>query len=108
MPACSGTYWHWLRWSHSKEIGSAEAGPFEEYLAQAAYAARSGFHAAHGLSPGELAFGRNMLLPVAAPVGWEKAKGRKQRAIARPSQRENSKRTEHVYAPGDWIKLTVP
>ena len=55
-----------------KEIDPNEEDPFEEYLSNAAYAARSSFHAAHGHSPGELAFGRSMLLPVNAPVNWDK------------------------------------
>ena len=66
-----------------KEIDSNEADPFEECLAQAAYAIRCGFHATHGRSPGELVFGRNMFLPVESPVDWEELKDRKQRAIAR-------------------------
>jgi len=91
-----------------KEIDSSAADPFEEYLAQAAYAIRSGFHATHGYSPGELVFGRNMFLPVDTTVDWEKVKDRKQRAIARSNKRENSKRTEHVYKPGDWMTILKP
>lgn len=91
-----------------KEIDSNEADPFEEYLAQAAYAIRCGFHATHGRSPAELVFGRNMFLPVESPVDWEKLKDRKQRAIARSNKRENSKRIEHEYKPGDWVTILKP
>ena len=83
-----------------KEIDPTEEDPFEEELAAAAYAIRCGFHAAHGHSPGELAFGRNMFLPVEAPVDWEELKQRKQKAIAKSNQRENSKRTPHAYKAG--------
>ena len=69
-----------------KEIDPTEEDPFEEELAAAAYAIRCGFHATHGHSPGELVFGRNMFLPVEAPVDWEELKQRKQKAIAKPSQ----------------------
>ena len=54
------------------EIDPNEEDPFEEYRSDAAYAARSSFHATHGHSPGELVFGRNILLPVNAPVNWDK------------------------------------
>ena len=91
-----------------KEIGSTNADPFEEHLAQAAYAIRSGFHATHGLSPAELVFGRNMFLPVDSPVDWEQVKDRKQRAIARSNKRESSKRAEHICKPGDWITILKP
>ena len=49
-----------------------------------------------------------MLLPVEAPAGWEELKQRKQKAIAKPSQRENSKRTPHTYKAGDWITILKP
>ena len=49
-----------------------------------------------------------MFLPVESPVDWEELKDRKQRAIARSNKRENSKRIEHVYKPGDWIAILKP
>ena len=91
-----------------KEIDPTEEDPFEEELAAAAYAIRCGFHAAHGLSPGELAFGRSMLLPVEAPAGWEELKQRKQKAVAKPSQRESSKRAPRACKAGDWITILKP
>ena len=91
-----------------KEIDPNEEGPLEEYLSNAAYAIRSSFHAAHGHSPGELAFGRSMHLPANAPAGWEKVRQRKQKAIARSNRRENAKRIEHTYQKGGWITVKRP
>ena len=91
-----------------KEIDPDEADPFEECLTAAACAIRCGFHATHGHSPGELVFGRNMFLPVEAPVDWEALKERKQKAIAKSNKRENSKRIAHEYKPGDWITILKP
>ena len=91
-----------------KEIGPNEEDPFEEYLSNAAYEIRSSFHATHGHSPGELVFGRNMLLPVNAPADWEKVRQRKQKAIARSNRRENAKRAEHTYQKGGWATVKRP
>ncbi len=49
-----------------------------------------------------------MFLPIDSPVDWEQVKDRKQRAIARSNKRENSKRIEHIYKPGDWITILKP
>ena len=86
-----------------REAGPAEEDPFEERLA-----ARRGSHAARGHSPGELAFERSMLLPAEAPVGWEQLKQRKQKAIAKLSQRENSKRAHHACKAGGWATALKP
>ena len=90
------------------DIAKDAADPFEECLTNAAYAIRCGYHATHGRSPAELVFGRNMFLPVETPVDWEALKIRKQKAIAKSNQRENSKRIAHVYKPGDWITIEKP
>ena len=91
-----------------KEIDPDEEDPFEEYLSNAACAIRSSFHTTHGHSPGELVFGRNMLLPVNTPVDWEEIRRRKQKAIAKSNQRENSKRIDYKYKQGDWITVKRP
>ena len=49
-----------------------------------------------------------MFLPVETVIDWEKVKDRKQRAIARPNKRENSKRAEHAYKPGGWAAALKP
>ena len=91
-----------------KEAGPGKDDPFEECLPSAAYAARSSFHAAHGHSPGELVLGRNMLLPASTPAGWEEIKKRKQKAIAKSSQRENAKRVGYQRSKGGWATAKRP
>ena len=49
-----------------------------------------------------------MFLPVNSPVDWEEIRKRKQKAIAKSDQRENSKRTDHKHEKGDWITVKRP
>ena len=49
-----------------------------------------------------------MFLPVEAPVDWEALQERKQKAVAKSIQRENSKRTAHNHKTGDWITILKP
>ena len=90
------------------EINEDDEDPFEEYLAAAAYAIRCGFHASHGHSPGELIFGRDMFMPVNKSIDWDAIRERKQKAIQKSNERENSKRINHTYKEGDWILIKKP
>ena len=58
----------------TKDIDKNDDDLFDEYLAMASYAIRSGYHATHGYSPGELVFGRNMFMPVYKKIDWDAIK----------------------------------
>ena len=81
---------------------------FAEYLSNAAYAIRCAFHATHGHSPGELVFGRDMFMPISKSIDLNAIKDKKQKAIAKSNLRENSKRKQINYNPGDWILVKNP
>ena len=49
-----------------------------------------------------------MFLPVEAPVDWEALQERKQKAIAKSNQRENSERIAHNHKAGDWTTILKP
>ena len=46
--------------------------PFEEFLTAAAYVICSAYHTTLGFSPAQLVFGRDMFMPIATDVDWEK------------------------------------
>ena len=78
-------------------INEDEEDPFEEYLTMASYAIRCAFHKTHGYSPGQLVFGRDMFMPIEATIDWNSIKERKQKAIRKSNERENSKRIHLQY-----------
>ena len=80
--------------------------PFQKFLADAAYAARSTYLAAQQAAPAQLALGRGMALPAGYEAGWEEITRRKQKRASGNNKRENRKRIEHVYEKGDKILLT--
>ena len=57
-------------------------------------------------SPGQLVFGRDMILNIEHKANWELIKKRKQQIIKKNNKRENSKRIPHTYQVGDKVVLT--
>jgi hypothetical protein len=82
--------------------------PFEEYLSAVSYALRSSYHQAHGHSPAQLIYGRDMFLPVSVDIDWDAIKNRKQLKINKSNDRENSSRIPHQYNANDLITLKKP
>jgi hypothetical protein len=80
--------------------------PWSPFLASAAFAIRSTHHTTLGASPGQLVFGRDMLLPIKFKANWAEIKARRQDEIRRNNERENKSRKEHNYEVGDKILLT--
>jgi len=85
-----------------------EDNPFEPILSAVAYAIRSTYHTTLQASPGQLVFGRDMLLPVEFKANWAEIALRKQQIIAKSNARENSKRHEHQYRVGEKVLLERP
>ena len=90
------------------DIDEDDNDPFEPYLTKAACAIRGVHHATHGKSPCQLIFGRNIFMPINAETDWDEITIRKQNKIAKSNERENSKRINHHYNPGDWISIRKP
>mmetsp|Transcript_2824 Transcript_2824/g.7823 ORF Transcript_2824/g.7823 Transcript_2824/m.7823 type:complete len:1452 (-) Transcript_2824:296-4651(-) len=82
--------------------------PWEPFLTAVAYAVRTTYHTTLQATPGQLVFGRDMLLPVRFKVDWAHIAKRKQEAINRSNNRENSKRIAHKYKIGDKVLVTKP
>ena len=77
--------------------------PFDEALNAAAYAIRCTYHTTLQATPGQLVFGRDMILPIAMRADWNAIQARRQAMIEHNNAVENSKRIEHVYAVGDKV-----
>jgi hypothetical protein len=77
-------------------------------LSAVSYALRSSYHQAHGHSPAQLIYGRDMFLPVSVDIDWESIKNRKQQKINKSNDRENSSREPHQYNPNDLVTLKKP
>ena len=82
-----------------------EEDPWKGILSAAAFAVRSTFHTTLQTTPGQLVFGRDMMLNIFHTANWEYIKQRKQKIINLNNARENSKRIPHVYQIGDQVLL---
>jgi transposase InsO family protein len=80
--------------------------PWSSFLASAAFAIRSTYHTTLGASPGQLVFGRDMLLPIKFKANWAEIRARRQDEIRRNNERENKGRKNYDYKVGDQILLT--
>ena len=82
-----------------------EDDPWKGILSATAFAVRSTFHTTLQNSPGQLVFGRDMIFNIQHTANWEYIKNRKQQLIEKNNKRENAKRIEHNYQPGDKVLL---
>jgi hypothetical protein len=80
-------------------------GPF---FASAAYAIRSTFHTTLKATPGQLVFGRDMVLPIELMADWGAIEQQRQKEMGHKNRRENSSRISHDYKVGDKILLKKP
>jgi hypothetical protein len=85
-----------------------ETDPWDEFLSSTAYAIRCTHHSTLGATPGQLVFGRDMLLPTQFYADWAQIKLRKQQRINASNARENSKRVPHNYVVGDKVLVNRP
>jgi hypothetical protein len=56
-------------------------------------------------SPGQLVFGRDMIMNIQHTANWEHIKQNKQKRINQNNQKENSKRIEYIYKIGEQVLL---
>jgi transposase InsO family protein len=69
----------------------------------AAYAARAAIHSTMKLSPGSIAFHRDMILNIPLLVDFELLRQRRQALIDKNLIRANAKRIDHDYQPGQRV-----
>ncbi len=79
--------------------------PFEPFLTATAYAIRSTYHTTLQATPGQLVFGRDMILPIQFKADWARIALRKQERINASNEQENRKRRRHEYNVGDKVFL---
>ena len=82
-----------------------EANPWKAILSATAFAIRSTYHTTLQSTPGQLVFGRDMILNVKHEANWEFIRTRKQQIINKNNKAENAKRVAHVYKQGDKVLL---
>ena len=73
--------------------------------AAAQYAIRATVHSRLHYSPGELAFGRNMLHHFSSQVDWNQLLKHRQGLINQSNMRENMRRQTHDYAVNDLVLI---
>jgi len=82
-----------------------EDDPWKGILSATAFAVRSTFHTTLRKSPGQLVFGRDMILNIKHVANWEFIRKRKQDLIEKNNIRENATRIPYVYKKGDKVLL---
>ena len=85
-----------------------ENDPWSSFLSSTAWAIRSTYHTILEATPGQLVFGRDMILPIQFKADWADIIQRKQRQIEKDNARENNKRQKYTYKIGDKVLLTKP
>jgi acyl-[acyl carrier protein]--UDP-N-acetylglucosamine O-acyltransferase len=82
-----------------------EKDPWWPFLSSAAYAIRSIFHITLKATPGQLVFGRDMVLPITSMADWGAIEEQRQKEMGRNNRRENASKISHDYKVGDKILL---
>ena len=80
--------------------------PWAGILVAAAFENFSTTNSQKGYCPGQLIFGRDIILPIKHRVGWELLRQQKQMQMIRDNTRKNRHRVEHEYKAGDNVILT--
>ena len=74
-------------------------------LASVAYAIRCSNHSTLNATPGQLIFGRDMLLDLKFDPNYKQMWAHKQKRISYDNVRENSKRISHDYMVGEYVYI---
>jgi hypothetical protein len=82
--------------------------PFPSFISAASWAICSTYHTTLQATPGQLVFGRDMLLSIPFRADWAQIKIRKQGLINKGVLRENASRIQHKYNVGDKVLLNKP
>ena len=80
-----------------------EDDPWAGILTATAFAIRSTCHTTLQASPGQLVLGRDMILNIQHKANWTAIRSRKQAVIKKSNMRENSKRIDYTYQPGEQV-----
>jgi hypothetical protein len=79
--------------------------PWKGILSTTAFAVRSTLHTTLQDAPGQLVFGRDMVLNIKHEANWENIHVQNQNIILKNNKAENAKRIPHTYNIGDKVLL---
>ena len=82
--------------------------PWGHFLSAAAWAIRRTVHTMLDATPGQLVFGRDMLLPIQIKTDWARIRQCKQDIINGNNRKENVKCIEHEYRVEEKVLLEKP
>ena len=82
-----------------------EDNPWACILAATAFAIQSTYHTTLQATPGQLVFGRDMILNLTHMANWKFITEWKQCIINANNKRENAKCIPHTYKPGDLVLI---
>ena len=82
-----------------------EDDPWKGILSATAFAVRSTYHTTLKKTPGQLVFGRDMILNIKHIATWEYIRQNKQKMIEKNNKAENAKRVAYSYKEGDLVLL---
>jgi len=80
-----------------------EEDPWKGILCATAFAIRSTYHTTLQKTPGQLIFGRDMILNIKHKADWEYIRSRKQSIINKNNLAENAKRKDYKYKLGEKV-----
>ena len=80
--------------------------PFGEYLHGIAWAIRCTYHTTLEATPGQLVYGRDMVMDIPFMADWPKIVNRKQQLIDKSNSKEKKYRFNYDYAVGDKVLIT--
>ena len=83
-----------------------EDDPWKGILSATAFAIRSTYHTTLQATPGQLVFGRDLIINCEHIANWEAIKRRKQQIIKKNNLQENKKCIPHTYEVGDLIIMS--
>ena len=97
-----------LVYAHPPETEEEAKHLVDSALQTAAYAARAAMHSTMQLSPGAMAFGRDMILNIPIIADFELLRQRRQALIDRNLVKANLRRVNFDYQPGQQVVKLVP
>ena len=96
-----------IRTYNLHEIYVDDADPFMGILEAASFVERSTYHRTKEKTPGQLVFGRYMILTINHVADWRYTSQRKQTQINKDAAHENNTRTDHDYRVGDKVMTEI-
>ena len=95
-----------IRTFDTSTINESDKDPFEGFVSAICWAIRSTYHTTLKATPGQLVFGRDMIFNIRHEADWQLIRERKRARIEENNARENLRRKEHDYAPGERVLIT--